>query len=574
MRSLENIIRIAIIAGILIFMNIIAHYFYGHIDLTEEKRYTLTQSTESLLLDLDDRIVARVLLEGKFPASFKRLQQSTREMLEEFRDESPLLEYVFDDPTEGDDQEVNDNIRSLAEKGIIGSSLTFFEGKDKIQKLVFPYVIMQLGDKEVIIPLLESNNGTEDDESRLNRSISLLEYKLGNAIQKLTATKQGNILFTTGQGELEPKYTASLENELSRFYNMGRVSLDSVTMIGKEADLLIVAGPKTNFSLKKQFIIDQYIMNGGKVIWMIDKMDAHLDSIQKYKFYVPREYDLGLEDMWFKYGARIQPNLVLDLQCSAIPQVVGRETKLFPWYYHPLVAPISDHPIVRNMDRINMFWPSTVDTIQTKTKVKKMSILATSEYSRYQINPVRLTFEILKVEPDPTKFNKGRQPVAVLLEGIFPSFFENRVTEGFHAALDQLGQTFKDQSIPTKQLFISDSDFAANWYNERSSEAYPMGYNPYMPQGQNIFPANQDFILTAIEYMISEGGVLEARNREVKLRLLNGPKVRAEKTKWQWINIGLPLVFIAVFGLIYRALRRRKYGQVHSQNTSEITDNE
>jgi len=566
MKNVGNYIKLIIIAAILIVINIIASYVHSYIDLTEEKRFTLAESTTNLLYEVEDRIIIKVLLEGKFPASFKRLQQATREMVGEFRDENSNIDYVFEDPTEGDMDNVNNRIRSLAELGVVGRSLTYFEGKEKVQKLVFPYALVQYGDREVIVNLLETASGPEDEESMLNKSVSLLEYKLANAIQKITARNQGNIVFTSGQGELEPKYRTSLKNELSRFYNIGDLPLDSITSIGQEADLVIVARPTKEFSLKNQFKLDQYVMNGGKIIWLIDKMDAHLDSIQKYKFYVPKEYPLGLDDMWFKYGARIQPNFVLDLQSTAIPQVIGQsggrpQTQLFPWFYHPLVAPASTHPIVKNLDRVNMYWPSTIDTIQTKTHVQKTVLLASSQYSRYQMNPVRLNFEILKVEPDPSKFNKGRQPVALMLEGQFPSLFENRVDESFKKTLESINQPFRAVSVPTKQLIVSDSDFAANWFNERTQESYPMGYNPYLPQGQNIFQGNQDFIINTIEYMISEGGVLEARNREVKLRLLNGPKVREEQTMWQLINIGLPLLFIILFGLVYNYLRRRKYSK-------------
>ena len=566
MKNVGNYIKLIIIAAILIVINIIASYVHSYIDLTEEKRFTLAESTTNLLYEVEDRIIIKVLLEGKFPASFKRLQQATREMVGEFRDENSNIDYVFEDPTEGDMDNVNNRIRSLAELGVVGRSLTYFEGKEKVQKLVFPYALVQYGDREVIVNLLETASGPEDEESMLNKSVSLLEYKLANAVQKITARNQGNIVFTSGQGELEPKYRTSLKNELSRFYNIGDLPLDSITYIGQEADLVIVARPTKEFSLKNQFKLDQYVMNGGKIIWLIDKMDAHLDSIQKYKFYVPKEYPLGLDDMWFKYGARIQPNFVLDLQSTAIPQVIGQsggrpQTQLFPWFYHPLVAPASTHPIVKNLDRVNMYWPSTIDTIQTKTHVQKTVLLASSQYSRYQMNPVRLNFEILKVEPDPSKFNKGRQPVALMLEGQFPSLFENRVDESFKKTLESINQPFRAVSVPTKQLIVSDSDFAANWFNERTQESYPMGYNPYLPQGQNIFQGNQDFMINTIEYMISEGGVLEARNREVKLRLLNGPKVREEQTMWQLINIGLPLLFIILFGLVYNYLRRRKYSK-------------
>lgn len=557
-------INILFALGIVLFVNIIGQYLPFRMDLTEEKRFSLTDATTNLLENLDDKIVIKVLLEGKFPASFKRLQQSTKDMLTQFRNVSSDVEYYFDNPTAGTTEEANNMIKFLAEKGIIGRSVTYFEGKEKRTALIYPYAIVQQGERDVVVNLLETVSGNEDEEMMLNRSISLMEYKLANAIEKLTAEKQGNILLATGHGELEQKNTISLERELGRFYNVGRIPLDSMTVIGKEADLLIMMHPRERFDDKQQFVLDQYIMNGGKVIWLIDRFDAHLDSIQKHKFYVPTEYELGLEDLWFKHGVRFQPNLLLDLQSSAIPQVIGRsgnrpQTQLFPWYYHPLVAANDDHVIVKNLDRVNMYFPSSIDTIRTKTKVDKTILLATSEYSRYQLSPVRLNFEILKMDPDPTKFNKGRQAVAVLLEGQFPSLFENRVNDSFLQTLEQINQPFKSISEPTMQLFVSDSDFAANWYNERNGETYPMGYNQWMPKGQNIFGGNQDFMLSAIEYMLSGKGVLEARNREVKLRLLNGPKVIQEKSFWQWLNLLLPVILIALIGLIYNFFRRRKY---------------
>jgi len=253
MKSVENYIKLIIIAIILILINVIASYVHGFIDLTEEKRFTLAESTADLLYDLEDPILIKVLLEGKFPASFKRLQQATKEMVEEFRDENSTIEYVFEDPEEGNIDDANLRIRELIEKGIAPKMITFFEDNERVQKRVFPYAIIQYGDRDIVVNLLESASGPEDEETILNKSISLLEYKLANAVQKITARKQGNIIFTTGQGEIERKYRASLKNELSRYYNVGDVPLDSITHIGQNADLVIVARPTEEFSLQDQF---------------------------------------------------------------------------------------------------------------------------------------------------------------------------------------------------------------------------------------------------------------------------------------------------------------------------------
>jgi gliding-associated putative ABC transporter substrate-binding component GldG len=326
-------------------------------------------------------------------------------------------------------------------------------------------------------------------------------------------------------------------------------------------DLLIVASPKTAFTIQNQFKIDQYIMDGGKVIWMLDKFPVSLDSINKYKFYIPTEIENGLDDMLFKYGVRILPDLILDLESSQIPQVVGMagdkpQTKLFPWPYHLAVASESEHPIVKNLDRVNLFFPSTIDTLKTEGNIKKTVLLKSSRYSRSQFSPVRLSFEMLKVAPDPAKFNDGKRPVAVLLEGEFESFFKNRLTPEFENTLKTIGVEFKSTSKATKQLVISDADFAKNLINTTSGETEDIGYNKWE---RRFYKGNKDFALNAVEFMLDENNILEARSKEIKLRLLDAVKTKQEKTKWQFINVVLPVLILALFGIVFQFVRKRKY---------------
>ena len=563
MKGIQKITQLFIIIGIILFINIIANYFYGFIDLTEEKRYTLSPSTYDVAESLDENVFIKVLLDGDLPPGFKRLQNSTRDLLDELKDINPNIQYIFEDPLEGTTQEIKTRRDQLAKDGIIPVALTYNDGKEVTQKGIYPVALVNYKGRISPISLLKEQNLGEDDEVVLNRSIELLEYKFANKFQKISLEKRQNIAFSTGHGELEFDKTYRLQKELENFYNVGRLNLDSLIVIDQELDLLIVAAPKEQFDDKSKFKLDQYIMNGGRVVWLMEKLDSDLDSINKHRFYIPKDIVTGVDDLLFKYGARIQPNLVLDLECSSIPQVVGEQdgkpqTMLYKWFYHPLAIANRDHPIGKNLDRVNLFFPSSIDTVKTKTKINKTPILRSSPYSRYQLNPVRLNFEILKYAPKQDQFNKGSQTLGLLLEGEFESAFANRITPGFQQTLDQLGITFQAKSPPSKQIIISDADFMTNRINRRTNKAEPIGYNIWE---QKVFDGNKDFILNSIEYLLDEKGVLDSRSKEIKLRLLDAVKTKQERKKWQFINIGLPLLFLTLFGILFNFIRKRRYSK-------------
>jgi gliding-associated putative ABC transporter substrate-binding component GldG len=561
-------LQFILFCGILLFVNILANSFYTYFDLTEEKRFTLTKPTQDLLKSLDDRIYVQVLLEGEFPAGFKRLQTATREMLDDFRGVSGYIDYKFSDPGVGTVEEINERRKALAEDGVIPVNLRVVEAGETSQKIIYPVAIFHFGNRRFPVKLLENDSPSLSPDEVINNSVSLLEYKFANAIKKLKSPAKPIVLFTRGHGELDELQTKDLEQSLLQFYETDRIDLDSVVQLDPEkCALLVIAKPQFEFNEREKFKIDQYIMNGGKTLWMVDRLNASLDSMRFGGRFVPRDFPLNLEDMLFKYGVRIQPDLIVDLECTKIPLQVGQvgnapQFDLFDWYYHPAVLPDGSHPIVKNLDRVELKFCSSIDTIRTKTDVRKEILLRTSQYSRLQFSPIDLNFEVVRWDPDPSKFNKGQQTVGVLLEGVFPSNYESRVSQEMESGLRSLGMEYKNQSVENRMIVISDGDVAANVIRDREQQSwFALGYNRY----ENATYANKEFLLNAIEYLVEANGVIEARSKEVKLRLLDNVKAKEEKTKWQLVNILIPLAFLGLFALVFTRLRKRKYTRIKSE---------
>ncbi len=560
-KGILSIVNVILLTVILIVINVLASKYYTQWDLTEDKRYSLTEPSKELLRGLNEEIYVQVLLEGTFPAGFKRLKENANDLLEEFNSYSGNLDIQFIDPSAGTVEQINQTREQLRNDGIMPQNLSFMDGDELTNKLIYPYAIFRKGQKSIAINMLEPQSPGLSEEATLNNSVSLLEYKFADAIQKLTQNSRANILMTEGNGEFNNSEMADLMMKLREFYNIGRINLDSTYRIHPETDILIMARPRQAIGQQEQFIIDQFIMKGGNVIWLINEMNVNLDSINVNKFYVAPEYDHGLDDLFFNYGVRFQNNFVLDIECTRIPQVVGTsggeaQQVLIPWPYHVTAASQDNHPISKNIDRVNLKFPSTIDTVETRAQIKKTVLLKSSPYTMYQRNPVRLNFEILKYGLEEDKFNKPPQNLAVLVEGNFKSAFANRVPASFQDALNQMGETYQEESVGSKQLFVSDADFIKNLFEASTGKYSPMGYNKWE---RKSFKGNQSFIMNSIEYMLDQKGVLQARSKEVKLRLLDTVKAKKEKVKWRVINIVAPLVFLLFFGLIYNFLRKRKY---------------
>ena len=552
-------IELLLILAIIVVVNVLGQYFYTQIDLTEEKRFTLAEPTVDVLEDLNDVVTIQILLEGEFPAGFRRLQAGVEETLRRFRSYTPYIEITYMDPNEGNVEKVNAMRQNLAERGIVPVNLRVNDGTEMKEKLIYPYAIFNYAGRSTVVNFLENNPGFNQEEN-LNNSVTQLEYKFIDAINKIQDPIRANILFTTGRGELSDEKTASFEAELRKYYLTDRLPIDSSISISNEVDLVIVAKPTKPFSRRDKFVLDQYIMNGGKVLWLIDKLAVNLDSLNNTNTFVPPVVPTDLDDLFFNYGFRINADLVLDLECTRIPQVIGQQggrpqIELIPWYYHTLSAPRSNHPVSKNLDRVNLFFPSSIDTIKTKYPVKKSVLLSSSEYSRVQLTPTRVNFEILRYEPDPSKFDRPFQTMAVALEGIFPSQFENNLSAEMESTFEQLGIEFMPKSLPTKMIVISDGDIAKNLV-DKNGKPQPLGYNKW----ENfVFTGNHDLLMNSVEYLLDDSGLLEARSKEVKLRLLDRVRCQSERLQWQLFNIGIPLIFLGVFGFAFNYWRRKRY---------------
>lgn len=568
-RKTQTIVQFFLGLGLLLLVNIVANSrmggrpLYGALDLTEEKRFTLTPGSEALLEAQEDIIFVRVLLEGDFPAGFKRLQSATREMLEDFRSVSPYIEYEFYNPNEGSVDEINARREKYKEEGIVPVNLRVKGVEGTSTTSIYPYAIFYKGERSVSVNILENEIPGVPSDVVLNNAVALLEYKFANAIQKLNRSYREIIAFTTGQGELPPIKTADLEKELRTYYDVGRFAMDSVAVIPQDISALIIAKPTLPFSDKNKFKIDQYVMNGGKVMWLLDRVAVDLDSLQGRPEYYPKPYELNIDDLLFRYGLRFNNDLVQDLRSTRIPLATGvvgnaPQFDLFRYPYHVLALPQSNHPIVRSLEAVNLFYPSSIDlSPRTKTPVEKTILLMSSDAARYQKLPVGLDFDFLRYDLDPTKFQQDSLVMGVLLEGTFPSMYENRLTPENLAVLEDIGASYKSQSVPNAMIVVADGDVVANPVRPDGS-VVPLGYNVY----EKYQFSNKDFLFNALEYLLDDGGIIQARGKEVRLRMLNNERAEAEATFWRVVNIAIPVALLLLFGLVYFLLRKRKYGAV------------
>lgn len=586
-RKITAFINLGLLLIVLFFVNVLVNSSLGGLrrytffDLTEDKRFSLTPGTEFILEKMTERIensnagvdgdfeqggiFVQVLLEGDFPANFKRLQEATRELLDEFRVQTGVIEYAFMDVNDGTPEEVTDRVESLGNLGVTPTMFRLKEVSGTAERVVFPWAIVRYGGVSIPVNLLEEQ-GQQGADAVLNKSINLLEFKFAQAIRKLYDNRRQVVAFTSGHGELTELETKDLRRTIRPNYDHGTISLDESTYIPQEIDVVVVAKPQRPFSEREKFQLDQYVMNGGKVIWLIDKVGVSLDSLgMTGPTFVPREVQTGLDDLFFKYGVRFEPGLIRDLQSSQFPLVVGQsggqpQMELFNWPYHVLAVSASEHPTVKSLDQVDFQFPSKIDTtIQTKTNLKKTVLFSSSVNSNEQFIPIRLSFDAVHSVADPNLFRGGPYPLAVLVEGVFPSLYENRITTEMENGLASIGQEFKTRSDDNgKMLFVSDGDLAANVISDiENDRVYPLGYNRYDKRQY----ANKDFLVNAIEYMMDDYGLIESRGKELKLRLLNVQKARDEKTFWQSINLLLPLAFICVVGLAFFFWRKVNFSK-------------
>ncbi len=555
---------------IVVFANIIGHYFFARLDLTSEKRYTLSKSTKQMLKGVDEPVLFRVYLEGEFPADFKRLQNETKEMLNQFRAYNHNIEYEFVNPNNFDNREEQQVFyQKLASKGIQPTQIQVNGENGVTTQILIPAADVFYRGRETSVQLLQSQKYV-DEADLLNNSIQNLEYTLSSAIRGLSRGMKQSIGFLQGHGELSGGVLYDIQRSLQEFYSLDYVTIDGKIQAltahrqsGEDSsysfynlyDLLIIAKPTKPFSEQDLYILDQYIMYGGKVLWLVDALDADLDSLASRGQAIATRFPLGLDEMLFNYGVRLNPDIVMDIRCRPIPIQVGMvgekpQFKFCPWYYFPEIVPLSEHPIVRNLDLIKTDFAGSIDLIDND--IKKTVLLSTSEFTRIKNAPAIIDLADAQVEPDQRLFNRSRLPIAVLLEGEFLSTWRNRLTPQF-VAMEEMG--YREQSAPNKMIVISDGDMIKNRYNPEDGATFPLGYDYYT----QTFYANKDFILNAVNYLVGDDGLMASRSRNIKLRKLDVMKVREDRSTYQIINVVLPLVLLAAAGGVITLVRRKKY---------------
>lgn len=568
----KDILQFVLIALGLVLINLIGQFSYGRLDLTSEKRYSLNPATLGLLERIEEPLLVKVYLEGDFPAGFQRLQRETRQMLDEFRARNRNIEYIFIDPNEaGEEKDRRNLLQQLQSKGLTPYRLEVQESGSSSSTNVFPGAVLTYGENEIGAQLLIAQLG-QPPEGQINTSIQELEFTLANAIRRLVITERPSIAFLEGHGELSARQTADLGKTLSETYiterfNIREFNLDSAKgqtepslrdqlLRLNKYDLLIIAKPRTPFTDLDKWLLDQFIMNGGKTIWLLDAVHAEMDSLSENSQFMayPVLDEVGLTDMLFRYGVRINPNLVQDMVAAGVSDM----RSVHPWVYFPLVMPTVEHPITKDLNAIKLEFASSVDTIIAQG-VKKTFLLRSSIYSRVSSTPQVVSLATLYNPADERQFRSRLVPLGVLLEGEFTSAFKNRLAprEGSGDKLPAL-----ERSRKTQMVVIGDGDVIKNQLNLVNPNIpkgtpLPLGYDQFT----GLQYGNKDFLLNTVDYMLDETGLIAVRSRELKMRLLDYNRIRDNRLYWQLLNSVAPVLLVFLFGYLQLFIRKRKYAK-------------
>ncbi len=553
----KDIATLVALLVIVFLINFSGSFVFKRFDLTSEKRYTLAASTKKLLSELDDVVFLKVYLQGDFKPGFARLKNEAKEILDEFRAYSNgNIEYEFINIYEGVTQEEAINIeKQLYEKGLIPEQITTSSKEKVSQGWIWPGAIVTYKNKVTPWQIYKRQLGIEEEKS-INNSVQDLEYGLTNVIRKLKQKKPKEISFIEGHSEADTIQQMDFMRSLAEYYTVNRIEINGKLGALKDADAIVITKPDSSFSDKDKFIIDQYIMNGGKVLWLIDPVWMDMDTLRLKGFTLGFSQQYNIEDMLFKYGVRLNPVLLQDFQSGVVPINIAVKRgesnfKLFPWFYSLLVLPDGNHPIVKNLDLIKMDYVSTIDTITAKG-IKKTILLKSSKNTKVQPTPARIALGLAMKKPKEQQFRDSYQPLAVLLEGEFNSVVEYRLPAKL---LNDPQFKYIDHGKATKMIVVADGDIAINDFQFKTASIMPLGYDKFT---QQTF-ANKTFLLNSVNYLLDDEGLLQLRSREVKLRLLDKKKTEMQRSKWQFVNVGLPVIIIFGFGFLQFYLRKRKF---------------
>lgn len=543
------------LAIVLIAINYVSSFVFKRFDLTEDKRYTLSDATLKIVKNVESPLIVDVFLSGDdFPSEFRRLQSETKQLLEEFSAKNSNIVFNFINPLE-DDATRDRNIQQLTQRGLTPMQLSVQESGKASQAIIFPWALASYNNETISIPLVKNKIGASQQDLVTN-SVQHLEYAFADGFSKLTNPKSKKIAILRGNKQLPDKYMADFIRKIGEYYRIAPYTLDSVavnpqkTLDGLEQfDLIISAKPTEAFTETEKLVLDQYTMNGGKSLWLVDAVAMEKDSLYNdlgKNFAMPR--DLNLTDFFFKYGVRINPDIVSTLYSAPITLAMGEGSESqfqhLRWPYSPLASTLSDHPIVNNLNLVKFDFANQIDTL--KNSIKKTILLESAPLSKLEGTPREISLEVVTQELDPASFNKGNQNLAVLLEGQFPSVYSNRV------------KPFKlkkeiTKSIPTRMIVIADGDVIKNEVYRNSPQE--LGFDKWTGQTYG----NKEFLLNAVNYLLDDNGLINIRSKKIAVTFLDQEKIASEKTKWQLINILLPLVLLAIFGVLFNYFRKKKY---------------
>jgi gliding-associated putative ABC transporter substrate-binding component GldG len=547
----KNIQQLAVVIVILIVVNALSSRFFKRFDLTADKRYTLSATTLKTLKNVKEPINIDVFLDGDFPVEFKRLQSETYQLLEEYKAYNSNIIFKFNNPN-GDAANAEQFAKELIGLGFTPTNINQNNKGKKELIQIFPWAIANIGDKSVRVPLLVNNFGNKPEEN-INKSVQLLEYAFTDAITKLISKQKKKIAILKGNGQISDKYMSDLLLNVKEYYALGEFNLDSLTndlpktlANLKRFDLALIVKPTQAFSDEEKYILDQYIMQGGKTMWLMDQVTVDLDSLQnedQQTVAFPR--DLNLDDFFFKYGVRINPRLIQDLLSTPITakSPTGDD---FPidWLYSPIVRSEENHPINKNINLVKLEFANQMDTL--KNGIKKTVLLKSSPQSKAVGAPLLIGLNQFMEQLDESQFTEGNQIIGTLLEGKFTSVYNNRV-KPFKISDN------KNQGIATKMIVIADGDVVNyNYINKKPAD------NGYDQWTQQIY-GNKDFLINSINYLMDDDGLINIRSKNIELPLLDEQKVNEKYTTSQAITVGIPILLLLVFGFTFTYIRKRKY---------------
>ena len=540
---------------VVLLVNILSNYFYTRIDLTEDDRFTLSKSALNAAGEFNSPVIIDILLDGNLPPEFIKLKVETRQLLEEFAAENKNIKFNFVNPLEGASQ-IDGVITDLQGMGLTPTNVTVEQNGKVSQEIIFPWAMVNYNNNTVKVSLLKNKLGVTIEE-RVNNSVQHLEYAFADAFSRLNIKDKKKIAIIKGNGELEDIFMADYLTTIRDYYNIGAITLDSVATNPEKVlqqlkgfDLAIIAKPTETFTDGEKYILDQFITGGGKSLWLIDQVAMELDSLFNENgtaMAMPR--NLNLNDFFFKYGVRLNADLVNDLYFTQIVLATGEgnssQYNPVPWYYNPMVFPKNDHPINNNLEAVRFQFTSSMDTLAND--YKKHILLSSSPLSRTEGVPKPINLDIINTPPDKNIYNDGNKILGVLIEGSFNSTFLNRVKP------IKLGKPI-DQGPENKIIILSDGDLIRNQI--RNGRPLELGYDKWT----NNFFGNKEFLINCLNYLLDDTGLINIRNKKVTIPFLDEEKINEQKTKWQLINIGLPLCLTLIFGFLMNTIRKKKYG--------------